>query len=178
MIALFCGSRDWTDEAPIREAMERLVRERGLYLVIHGAQRGADDLAGKVASSLGLQVMEEPAEWSRLGPSAGPVRNEAMLGTLVAAALKWGQPVQCRAFHVETSLGRGTRDMVARCVGARVRTAVHLPPLDPRLLQRVSGDCACRECGLPYRRHPEIASEVDSNGEPFLTWLCGRIGKL
>lgn len=178
MIALFCGSRNWTDPAPVQRTMEKLVRDRGLYLVIHGGQRGADSISGSVARSLGLQVMEEEAEWDRLGPAAGPVRNEAMLGVLVGAALKWSQPVQCHSFHESRTLGKGTRDMVTRCMRARVRTFVHLPPLDPGLTRRVSGDCVCSKCSLLYRKHPVIASEMDSNDEPFLTWLCGDVGKL
>lgn len=73
---LVFGSRDWTDEAPLRA---RLSRFPAGTVVIHGAARGADTLAGKAARSLGFEVIEEPAKWDTEGKAAGPKRNQRML---------------------------------------------------------------------------------------------------
>lgn len=179
MIALFCGSRTWTDSQPIRDAMIRLVRDRGLTTVVHGAQRGADSLAGKEAANLGLQVMEEPAEWEVYGVSAGPIRNEKMLQILLRGAREWLQPVQCFAFHEDPRLGRGTHDMVRRCMLAGIRTHVFLPESGSGECFRASGDCPCPSCKVLYRRHPVILSQTDSSGEPFLHLSCsGQFLKL
>lgn len=77
---LICGSRDWTDGDAIRE---RLVfwRECGGATVVHGAARGADQLAGRIAGSLGYSVEEFPADWRGKGKRAGILRNLAMLDT-------------------------------------------------------------------------------------------------
>lgn len=74
---LVCGSRDWTERAVI----ERVLRANGPALIVHGAARGADQLAASVAHALGWPVEQHPAAWRRYGTSAGPKRNLAMLDT-------------------------------------------------------------------------------------------------
>lgn len=76
MRVLVCGSRDWRRVDLIRERLRRLPRGS---TVLHGGARGADRLAGTVALSLGFEVVEFPADWRRLGRSAGYRRNLAML---------------------------------------------------------------------------------------------------
>ncbi len=96
---LVCGSRDWTDEAAIRRVLSELAPGS---VVIHGAYRGADTIADRVARSLGLTVDPYPADWSR-GPSGGPRRNALMLAK--------GRPEVIYAFHFG---GDGTADMLRR----------------------------------------------------------------
>jgi hypothetical protein len=74
---LVCGSRDWTDQALIA----RVLPEYGPAVIVHGAARGADRLAGRVARALGWPVEEHPADWKRNGNGAGDKRNLAMLAT-------------------------------------------------------------------------------------------------
>lgn len=75
MLVLVCGSRSWRDGEAIRKRLARLPRGT---TVLHGGARGADRLAGTVARSLGLAVVELRADWSR-GRWAGLERNLAML---------------------------------------------------------------------------------------------------
>lgn len=75
MRLLVCGSRDWTDAKLIKA---ELLSVRPTE-VIHGAARGADILAGLVARSLGIPVVEYPANWREHGHAAGPIRNRVML---------------------------------------------------------------------------------------------------
>lgn len=73
---LVCGSRNWQDAALIRARLRALPRGT---IVLHGGARGADQIAATAANSLGLQVQEFPADWQKLGRSAGFRRNIAML---------------------------------------------------------------------------------------------------
>jgi hypothetical protein len=171
VIAIFCGSREWTDVEAVRQVMTRF-RDgpQDLDTVIHGAQRGADSISGDVAKELGLAVIPEPAEWKAFGHAAGPMRNDKMLAMLLRAARTWNQPVHCVAFHADPLLGVGTRDMVKKCLKERVRVSAYVRP-QPTMV-RSSGEFVCRTCKLPYRKHPTLISELDSNGEPFLELSC------
>jgi hypothetical protein len=174
MIAIFCGSREWTDVEAVRRVMTAF-RDgpQDLDTVIHGAQRGADSISGDVAEELGLAVIPVPAEWQAFGPSAGPRRNDKMLEMLLRAAQVWRQPVHCVAFHADALLGVGTRDMVKKCLKERVRCSAYVKPQPPMV--RSSGDFVCKTCKLPYRKHPTLLSELDSNGDPFLELSCDGI---
>lgn len=147
MIAIFCGSRDWTDPGSVREVMEAMACW-GLYMVIEGEQRGADLAARRAAEELGLQVLPYPADWSRLGPAAGPSRNDEMLSALLAARA-YGQSVACVAFHESPTLGVGTRDMVRKCAARRIPVLAWVWPRPSASAER----CAC---GLRDGRHPLI----------------------
>jgi hypothetical protein len=73
---LVCGSRKWVEQAPIERELRKLPPGT---IVIHGACRGADNIAGYVAKLLGFEVRPYPADWDLYGPSAGVLRNEKML---------------------------------------------------------------------------------------------------
>jgi hypothetical protein len=48
-------------------------------IVMHGTARGADEIAGTVARSLGFTIEEYPASWTQFGRRAGIIRNLQML---------------------------------------------------------------------------------------------------
>lgn len=174
MIAIVCGSREWTDKEAVRSVLTRFKgAPHDLDIVIHGAQRGADTLAGEVATELGLSVIPVEAEWQAFGRKAGPMRNDRMLEMLIKAAKAYNQPVRCIAFHHDSKLGVGTRDMVRKCLQERIRASAYVKPT-PTMV-RSSGDFVCRTCKLPHRKHPELVSELDSNGDPFLELSCDGI---
>lgn len=54
MRVLICGDRDWSDVEAIRN---RLVELPPGSTVIHGAARGADSIAGRLAESMGFEVI-------------------------------------------------------------------------------------------------------------------------
>lgn len=110
MTVLVCGSREWTDRAAILREIEKLAITD---IVIHGAARGADRIAGEIATSYGLQVRAFPAQWDRYGKSAGPFRNQQMLDQ---------QPDLVLAFTPDLEKSIGTRHMVriARAAGVPV----------------------------------------------------------
>lgn len=100
MKVLVCGDRNWTNKSKIREELEAL---HNVNLIIHGAARGADTLAGKAAKELNILVIEYPAEWSKYGKAAGIIRNRVMLDD---------NPDLILAFHSHIRLSKGTADTV------------------------------------------------------------------
>lgn len=95
---IICGSREWTDREAIANRLFDLPVDS---IVVHGAAKGADRIAGQEAQKLGLLVEEHPADWDYYGKRAGYVRNERM--AVIGADL-------CIAFWDGNS--RGTSQMV------------------------------------------------------------------
>lgn len=111
---LVCGGRDYADQNAVFRILDRVHAEIGIAVLIHGAARGADTLAGEWAVARGVTPLPFPAVW-RLPSgvriySAGPARNARMLAE--------GKPDACVAFPG----GTGTADMVRKCraVGVKV----------------------------------------------------------
>lgn len=75
---LICGSRDYTNEAAIESVLFDLPAGT---TVVHGAARGVDEIAGRLAENLGFPVEPHPADWEKWGKAAGPIRNREMLET-------------------------------------------------------------------------------------------------
>lgn len=75
MRVLVCGGRDFTDEAWLR----RVLSELKITEIITGEARGADSLARTYASDNAIPYRGFPAEWSKFGAGAGPIRNRRML---------------------------------------------------------------------------------------------------
>lgn len=111
---LICGSRDFDDYKAIRKRLAELPEGTR---IVHGAARGADELAGVAARSLGFLVSSYPADWNGLGRRAGVVRNQRMLDeedvSLVLAFPKGDLPDS-----------KGTADMVRRAVAADIQTEI------------------------------------------------------
>jgi hypothetical protein len=110
MKALFCGDRNWDNEAPIRTALLELLPDT---IIIHGGARGADKMAGRVAKELGFTVIELPANWGRYGRAAGPIRNREMLML---------NPDIVFAFHKNIDESKGTKHMLKIAKEAGVDT--------------------------------------------------------
>lgn len=109
MRVLICGDRDWNDYWGIRMVINGLVQQtvskKQTLVVIHGAARGADLIAGEIALSIeGVKVEEYPAQWKKHGKKAGPLRNVQML--------QEGKPELVIAFHDDLARSRGTLHML------------------------------------------------------------------
>lgn len=109
---LITGSRDWTQAELIAEVIGTL--QPG-DVVIHGGQRGADQLADRQARVRGIAVFSIEAEWNKLGGQAGPIRNQRLIDE--------GKPTEAHAFPLPSS--RGTWDCVNRCKTAGIPVTVH-----------------------------------------------------
>lgn len=119
---LVTGSRDWTDEQAIHDALAQVMRahrDRNPIVLVHGGARGADRIADKIWRSwqfrLDLAAPEvHHADWDSYGKAAGWRRNAEM----VAA----GADV-CLAFPLGES--RGTRGCMALAEEAGIPVIVH-----------------------------------------------------
>lgn len=79
MKVLVCGSREWKNRDAIWRELKKLP---GGTIIVHGAARGADRMAGEIGRLLGFEVRPYPADWDKDGrKSAGPIRNSRMLKT-------------------------------------------------------------------------------------------------
>lgn len=111
MKVLVCGGRDFTNTQLLVEALLEVHKLITITLVIHGAAKGADSMAGEWARAMGIKETPFPADWDRYRNRAGPVRNQRMLDV--------GKPDLVVAF----AGGAGTLDMVRKARAAGVRVA-------------------------------------------------------
>jgi hypothetical protein len=121
MKVLLFGSRDWMDNALIRQTLRAEAWPEGTVF-IHGgngydasgypltprqpdsrAVRGADCLAGAVVAEMGYEVRRFFADWRTHGRAAGPLRNREMAAE---------RPDRAICFHPNVESSRGSRDML------------------------------------------------------------------
>jgi hypothetical protein len=110
MRVLVTGGRDYSDRATVFRELDKLHAELTICTLIHGAATGADSLADAWSKSRGVEVIACPADWSRHGRAAGPIRNKAMLTDHAPELL------------VAFPGGRGTANMIsqARAAGLKI----------------------------------------------------------
>jgi hypothetical protein len=114
---LVCGSRDWNDEFAIWCVLNGYASDDLGVTVINGGALGADSIARKWAALNEQPCETYPADWSREGKAAGPIRNSRMLID--------GKPEVVWAFITkDLEQSRGTADMVRRARLAGVPTYV------------------------------------------------------
>ena len=113
---IVCGGRDWDRRELTFQELDRLRAELGITTVVHGAARGADNLAGEWARARNIAARDFPAQWNKFGRRAGFLRNQQMLDE--------GRPDAVIAFPG----GAGTRGMmrIAREAGVPVIDLTHI----------------------------------------------------
>ena len=125
MRVLVTGSRTWDDARTIWTALDAVARGAAearvpLVTVVHGAAKGADELADRWVRTYGagnptVTAERHPALWQRFGKRAGIVRNEIMISRgadLVLAFIRDNSP---GATHcAELAADRGIRLRVWR----------------------------------------------------------------
>lgn len=104
---LVTGDREWTDRNKI---VRRLANYPAGTLVIHGAARGADQMAGEVARSMNMPVVVVPYI-GYLGRAGGAVRNQKMLDLLLGLS-RMGYSIHAEAFHPDLRKSKGTKNMI------------------------------------------------------------------
>ena len=118
---LVCGGRDFNDAERAFAVLDGVARELGLagffVRIVTGDAAGADALAARWAQRTKSLCDVYPAEWSKHGRKAGPLRNQRMLDENLVAMV------------VAFPGGRGTADMVRRADAARIEVRrVQLKP--------------------------------------------------
>ena len=110
---LVCGGRDFADRDRAYSWLDRLAAHHGTPdRLIHGDARGADRIGRDWARDRGVPIGTYPADWTRHGRAAGPIRNQQMLDE--------GHP----SLVIALPGGRGTADMIARSQAAGIKTVV------------------------------------------------------
>jgi len=84
------------------------------HTIIHGGASGADTLAGEWAAVNGCRCEVFPADWSKHGRAAGPIRNRQMI--------EEGRPDHVLAM----AGGAGTQNMISQAI--KYGLTVHLVP--------------------------------------------------
>lgn len=77
MRILITGSRSWTDESVIQQALDKYAAD-GDTLVSGACRTGADAIAEKYWTGRG-PIERYPADWRKHGKFAGPKRNQEMV---------------------------------------------------------------------------------------------------
>lgn len=122
---LVTGSRDWTDQVVVIEALWKAVSDLGgmgmgdeePITLVHGAAPGADAIASMVWATNQHPEEPHPAQWAAHGNAAGPIRNKEMVD--LGADL-------CLAFHKNGS--RGTQNTIDLCRAAGIEVRVYEEP--------------------------------------------------
>lgn len=105
---IVCGGRDYHDKDRLFAVLDELHAKTPIEVVVHGNAAGVDRLSGVWAHLRNVRCWPVAAEWSRFGKSAGPRRNQKMLGLRPAMVVTFPG-------------GAGTADMVKRARKAGVR---------------------------------------------------------
>ena len=114
MRVIVCGTRERCNTVWIWRKLDEFHAERKFTSFMQGGQTGVDLAAKEWARKTpGLERYECKADWDRLGPAAGPIRNSRML--------EW-KPDLVIAFPGPKSVG--TWDMVRKAKAVGVETIV------------------------------------------------------
>ena len=108
---LICGDRDYKDWLKVQDYLKTIPRTA---IIIHGGAKGADSLAGNLATSLKMKIIKFPADWNKYGKAAGVLRNQQMLDE--------GHPDLVVYFHKDIENSKGTKDMVTRAIDNKIKT--------------------------------------------------------
>src|ERR1700743_1331391 len=100
------GGRDYCNKARVYQVLDAAVDRLGMTFLMQGGADGADYLAWQWTDERGFPCGSFPADWSKHGKKAGPIRNQRMIDE--------GKPEIVIAFPG----GKGTQDMIARAVSA------------------------------------------------------------
>jgi hypothetical protein len=125
---LVTGSRDWTDDTAIGEALSEVIRpvwhDRGVVIVHGGCPTGADRMAHEWADVFGVAVERHRAEDHGPWPRCGPLRNRHMVSLGADVCLAFIGPctsTRCRRPGPHPSHGASGCADLAEQAGITVR---------------------------------------------------------
>jgi hypothetical protein len=102
LTVLVCGGRTYNNKDKVNEVLSSIHKEKPITVLIHGAAKGADTLAGYWARENGIKEKQYPALWNTYGKAAGSIRNQQMLDSNTVELV------------IAFPGGKGTSDMVSR----------------------------------------------------------------
>lgn len=80
------------------------------FEIVSGGAKGADHAGEQLAMSYRIAIKTFPADWDRLGPAAGPIRNAEMAKYADSLIVFWD------------GKSRGTRSMIQQAMKHRLET--------------------------------------------------------
>jgi YspA, cpYpsA-related SLOG family len=114
MRLIVCGGRDFKDKAKMSRHLDNMLVRFRIDCIIEGEASGADSMARDWAEYNDIPVMKFPANWSKYGKAAGPIRNKEMINE--------GDPDYGLAFYDRPKEeSRGTKNMVEQLKNAGIR---------------------------------------------------------
>lgn len=96
---MVCGGRDFTNYFVVKNVLDRCKLKKDT-VIISGNAKGADTMGERYARENGLQLEIYPANWSKYGKSAGPIRNQEMCNVCDCVIAFWD------------GMSRGTKNMI------------------------------------------------------------------
>ena len=121
MRVLISGDRNWDDPKPIAYIMQEIVTSYiGEVTFVHGLARGADTMCDVIAKLYNYNVEGYPADWTKHGKAAGPIRNQEMLDTIDPESED-----MVIGFHKDIENSKGTKDMLKRSKKKGVKTFLY-----------------------------------------------------
>ena len=75
---IIAGSRNFDDYKLLSNTLYEMVMYDPDAEIVSGGSKGADKMGEKFAKSYGLMLKIFPADWSKHGKAAGPIRNKQM----------------------------------------------------------------------------------------------------
>jgi hypothetical protein len=75
---IIAGGRDFDNYNLLKSTCDKIITDKENSEVVCGMAKGADLLGKKWADENNIPVVEFPANWTKYGKSAGPVRNIEM----------------------------------------------------------------------------------------------------
>lgn len=99
------GSRDYHNVENIRRYLLLHLDEKDV--VVSGAARGVDSFAEDVARSMGREVISIPADWDKLGKSAGYIRNKEIVFRSDKVVAFWDGKSRGTAHSIGLALQQG-----------------------------------------------------------------------
>ena len=76
---IVCGGVHFDDYETLKNKLDQLIANYENVTLVSGHAKGADTLAEKYAAENRIPIKVFPAEWTKYGKAAGPIRNRAML---------------------------------------------------------------------------------------------------
>ena len=113
---LVCGGVVFNNEALLAETLDAILEKENTVIVSGGA-KGADTLAEKYAADNGIEIKVFPAEWSKYGRSAGPIRNKKMLDFISGS----GNPLVVAFWDGKS---RGTKNTIGTARKMKIATLI------------------------------------------------------
>ena len=118
MRIIVAGSRIITDYVAVERVIDVVADGLAITEIVSGAGRGVDSLGERRAREHDTPVRRFPADWTKHGRAAGPIRNRQM------AEYAAGDPEGGALIAIWDGESRGTQDMIEEAKTRRLMVQV------------------------------------------------------